>query len=60
MNEKLKPNAKITRNACPGDIIKGRPVWDRVTLRASKNHHIWGCRGISCKKCWEEVFNDKT
>jgi hypothetical protein len=43
---------------CPGHLIKGRPIRDRATLIVSKKHNILGCRGTSCKKCWEEVFDD--
>ena len=52
--DELKPSAKIIRDACPGDIIKGRPVWDWATLRVNKWHTIIGCRGITCKECWNK------
>jgi hypothetical protein len=52
------PMLKMT-HPCPGHLIKGRPVKDRATLIVRKKHNILGCRGTSCKKCWEKVFDDE-
>ena len=46
----LIPRREILKS-CPGDFLKNEPIVDRVTEQTKSNKTI-GCRGISCKECW--------
>lgn len=51
--------AKLISENCPGDLLDwGEPVIDEKTVVFDINGYIAGCRGITCKKCWnQEVAN---
>lgn len=45
----------LINDNCPGDILDwGEPVVDEKTAAFDTNGHIAGCRGITCKKCWNQ------
>ena len=47
--------ARLIRENCPGDILDwGEPVVDEKTAAFDTNGHIAGCRGITCKECWNK------
>jgi len=51
---------------CPGEFIHGEILIYRQQAIFSKRGTLIGCRGITCKECWEnkcwkkEVSDDKT
>ena len=47
--------AKLIRENCPGDILDwGEPVVDEKTAKFNNISYITGCRGITCKECWNK------
>ena len=50
----------LINDNCPGDLLDwGEPVIDEKTVTFYIDGSIAGCRGITCKKCWEqEVYKE--